>query len=575
MANESGTVSSGTVSSGPVSSGTVSSGPVSASTVLVVDFGAQYAQLIARRVRECQVYSQIVPSTMTTDEMLALRPAAIILSGGPSSVYAPGAPPAPDGLLTAGVPVLGICYGFQLMVAGLGGAVEHTGGGEYGATGLALSVGDPDPGHWDPDNGEIRDGQTDDRQAGDGQAGGVLLGGLPRSQQVWMSHGDTCTTAPPGFAVTARTTVTPVAAVEAPGRGLYGVQFHPEVMHTEHGMTVLRRFLAAAGCAPTWTMRGIIEEQTERIREQVGAAHAICGLSGGVDSAVAAALVQRAIGDQLTCVFVDIGLLRTGEAEQVEKDFVAATGVDLKVVDAAATFLDALAGVTDPERKRKIIGREFIRAFEHAARQISADAGISTDVAFLVQGTLYPDVVESGGGTGAANIKSHHNVGGLPDDLGFELVEPLRELFKDEVRQVGAELGLPPEIVWRQPFPGPGLAIRIVGEVTAERLRIVRAADAIARQELSSAGLDREIWQCPVVLLADVRSVGVQGDGRSYGYPVVLRPVTSEDAMTADWARLPDRVLATISTRITNEVPEVNRVVLDVTSKPPGTIEWE
>ena len=517
------------------------SGPQSG-PVLVVDFGAQYAQLIARRVRECQVYSQIVPSTMSTAEMLALRPAAVILSGGPSSVYAPGAPPAPAGLLEAGVPVLGICYGFQLMMAGLGGEVARTGGGEYGAT--TLEVTEP----------------------------GVLLDGLPATQQVWMSHGDGCTVAPPGFAVTARTPAAPVAAAEDPGRGLYGVQYHPEVLHTEHGQAVLRRFLAAAGCAPTWTMRGVIDEQTELIRARVGSAHAICGLSGGVDSAVAAALVQRAIGQQLTCVFVDHGLLRTGEAEQVEKDFVAATGVDLKVVDAAPVFLAALAGVTDPEQKRKIIGREFIRAFEQAARDI---AGAEDSVRFLVQGTLYPDVVESGGGTGTANIKSHHNVGGLPDDLQFELVEPLRTLFKDEVRQVGAELGLPAEIVWRQPFPGPGLAIRIVGDVTADRLRVVRAADAIARQEMSAAGLDRQIWQCPVVLLADVRSVGVQGDGRSYGYPVVLRPVTSEDAMTADWARLPDQVLATISTRITNEVAEVNRVVLDITSKPPATIEWE
>jgi GMP synthase (glutamine-hydrolysing) len=516
--------------------------------VLVVDFGAQYAQLIARRVRECQVYSQIVPHTMPVEQMLASNPAAIILSGGPASVYAPGAPPAPPGLLAAGVPVLGICYGFQLMVAGLGGTVSRTGSGEYGATVLELA----------------------------GEDAGVLLGGLPARQQVWMSHGDTCAVAPPGFVVTASTAGTPVAAAEAPGRQLYGVQFHPEVLHTEQGMAVLRRFLAAAGCQPTWTMRGIIEEQTERIREQVGSAHAICGLSGGVDSAVAAALVQRAIGSQLTCVFVDHGLLRSGEAEQVEKDFVAATGVDLKVVDAAADFRAALAGVIDPEEKRKVIGREFIRAFEQAAREIAVAAGSQGEpVRFLVQGTLYPDVVESGGGTGTANIKSHHNVGGLPDDLQFELVEPLRALFKDEVRGVGAELGLPPQIVWRQPFPGPGLAIRIVGEVTAERLAIVRAADAIVRAELSQAGLDREIWQCPVVLLADVRSVGVQGDGRSYGYPVVLRPVTSEDAMTADWARLPDRVLAAISTRITNEVPQVNRVVLDITSKPPGTIEWE
>jgi GMP synthase (glutamine-hydrolysing) len=512
-------------------------------TVLVVDFGAQYAQLIARRVRECQVYSEIVPASMPAAQMLARRPKAIILSGGPASVYAAGAPPAPDGLLQAGVPVLGICYGFQLMVSGLGGTVARTGGGEYGATALETL---PDP--------------------------GVLLGGLPGRQQVWMSHGDTCASAPPGFTVTARTDRTPVAAAEDQARRLYGVQFHPEVLHTAHGMDMLRRFLEAAGCRPTWTMRGLIDEQTERIAAQVGDGRAICGLSGGVDSAVAAALVQRAIGPRLSCVFVDHGLLRTGEAEQVEQDFVAATGVDLTVVDAAKEFLTALAGVTDPEEKRKIIGREFIRAFEQAAREIASHDGPAT---FLVQGTLYPDVVESGGGSASANIKSHHNVGGLPEDLAFELVEPLRTLFKDEVREVGRQLGLPPKIVWRQPFPGPGLAIRIVGEVTAERLRIVRAADAIARAELSAAGLDRDIWQCPVVLLADVRSVGVQGDGRSYGYPVVLRPVTSEDAMTADWARLPDQVLATISTRITNEVPEINRVVLDVTSKPPATIEWE
>jgi GMP synthase (glutamine-hydrolysing) len=522
------------------------SGPGSG-PVLVVDFGAQYAQLIARRVRECRVYSEIVPSTMSTAQMLGRKPQAIILSGGPASVYAGGAPPAPPGLFDAGVPVLGICYGFQLMVAALGGVVERTGGGEYGATTLQLAT-----------------------------AAGVLLAGLPERQQVWMSHGDTCAVAPPGFAVTGRTPLTPVAAAEDQARHLYGVQFHPEVLHTRHGMEVLRRFLAAAGCQPDWTMRSVIDEQTEKIRAQVGDGRAICGLSGGVDSAVAAALVQRAIGSQLTCVFVDHGLLRKGEAEQVEKDFVAATGVDLKVVDAQADFLAALSGVTDPERKRKIIGREFIRAFELAAREIAGDAGShGGSVDFLVQGTLYPDVVESGGGTGTANIKSHHNVGGLPDDLKFDLVEPLRALFKDEVREVGLELGLPPEIVWRQPFPGPGLGIRIVGEVTPDRLRIAGDADAIVRDELSRAGLDRQIWQCPVVLLADVRSVGVQGDGRSYGFPVVLRPVTSEDAMTADWARLPDEVLARISTRITNEVPEINRVVLDVTSKPPATIEWE
>ena len=519
-------------------------------TVLVVDFGAQYAQLIARRVRECQVHSEIVPASMPTAQILARGPKAIILSGGPASVYAPGAPPVPPGLLESGVPILGICYGFQLMVSGLGGEVARTGIGEYGATRLDL--------HAPPD------------------AAATLLTGLPSPQQVWMSHGDCAVAAPPGFTVTAGTAAAAVAAMEDRGRGLYGVQFHPEVLHTEHGMAVLRRFLDAAGCRREWTMGSIIGEQVARVRDQVGGARAICGLSGGVDSAVAAALVHRAIGSRLTCVFVDHGLLRQGEAEQVEQDFVAATGVDLHVEDAAAEFLAALSGVADPEEKRKIIGREFIRAFERATAQITARAGAHGEtVQFLVQGTLYPDVVESGGGTGAASIKSHHNVGGLPADLGFELVEPLRDLFKDEVRRAGAELGLPPAIVGRQPFPGPGLAIRIVGEVTPERLRILRAADAIVRAELSAAGLDSQIWQCPVVLLADVYSVGVQGDGRSYGHPVVLRPVTSEDAMTADWARLPDSVLTTIAARITGEVPEINRVVLDVTSKPPGTIEWE
>ncbi len=507
-------------------------------TVLVVDFGAQYAQLIARRVRECHVYSEIVPSTMPVAEMLAKNPKAIILSGGPSSVYASGAPSLSGDIFHSGVPVFGICYGFQLMVRDLGGTVEHTGVAEYGATDLSAS-------------------------------GGVLLDGLPEELTVWMSHGDTATQAPAGFSVTGSTSVTPAAVVEAPARGLYGVQFHPEVMHTDHGTVILKRFLDAAGCQPTWTMLNIVDEQTALISAQIGPeGRAIAGLSGGVDSAVAAALVQRAIGDRLTCVFVDHGLLRKGEAEQVEQDFVAATGVKLKVVDAASVFLAALDGVSDPEEKRKIIGREFIRAFERAAREVGpAD--------FLVQGTLYPDVVESGGGTGTANIKSHHNVGGLPSDLSFTLVEPLRALFKDEVRSVGASLGLPAEIVQRQPFPGPGLGIRIVGEVTAGRLAVLREADAIAREELTRAGLDASIWQCPVVLLADVRSVGVQGDGRTYGHPVVLRPVTSEDAMTADWARVPDGVLARISNRITNEVPEVNRVVLDVTSKPPGTIEWE
>ena len=543
-------------------------------TVLVVDFGAQYAQLIARRVRECHVYSEIVPHTMPVSEMLARKPKAIILSGGPASVYAEGAPPAPEGppdLFRAGVPVLGICYGFQLMVTGLGGTVRRTSAAEYGATTLDALAPDGQAG-----------GNGGDHRGAGGHGGGAggdrggLLAGLPERQRVWMSHGDTCVAAPPGFAVTARTAATPVAAIEDPRRKLYGVQFHPEVMHTDHGTAVLQAFLDAAGCQPSWTTSGIIDEQAERIREQVGESIAVCGLSGGVDSAVAAALVQRAIGSRLHCVFVDHGLLRKGEAEQVENDFVAATGVRLKVVSAAGEFLGALAGVTDPEEKRKIIGREFIRAFERAALEIAEDAATHGQSAeFLVQGTLYPDVVESGGGSGAASIKSHHNVGGLPSDLKFRLVEPLRSLFKDEVRRVGEELGLPHDIVWRQPFPGPGLAIRIIGEVTAERLSVLRDADAIVREELTRAGLDRRIWQCPVVLLADVRSVGVQGDGRSYGHPVVLRPVTSEDAMTADWARLPDDVLAHISTRITNEVPQINRVVLDVTSKPPGTIEWE
>jgi GMP synthase (glutamine-hydrolysing) len=524
----------------------VTSVPGGFDTVLVVDFGAQYAQLIARRVRECHVYSEIVPSTMTAAEMLAKQPKAIILSGGPASVYADGAPPAPPGLLDAGVPILGLCYGFQLMINGLGGTVAQTSAREYGATTLQTT----------------------------GQ--GTLLNGTPKTQRVWMSHGDTATAAPPGFTVTAKTEVTPVAAIENPASGLYGVQFHPEVMHTEHGQRILARFLELAGCRPSWTMLNIVEEQVAAIRAQVGDGRAICGLSGGVDSAVAAALVQRAIGDRLTCVFVDHGLLRQGEAEQVEQDFVAATGVKLKVATEADVFLKALNGVDDPETKRKIIGREFIRAFERAAREITAEAGEHGEACdFLVQGTLYPDVVESGGGTGTANIKSHHNVGGLPDDLKFSLVEPLRALFKDEVRRVGEELGLPPAIVRRQPFPGPGLAIRIIGEVTAERLAVLRAADAIVREELSAAGLDPVIWQCPVVLLADVRSVGVQGDGRSYGHPIVLRPVTSEDAMTADWARIPDEVLARISTRVTNEVRQINRVVLDVTSKPPATIEWE
>ncbi|GAB2924765.1 glutamine-hydrolyzing GMP synthase [Micromonospora polyrhachis] len=511
--------------------------------VLVIDFGAQYAQLIARRVREARVYSEIVPHSMPVAEMLAKDPAAIILSGGPASVYAPGAPQVDAALFEAGVPVFGICYGFQAMAQALGGTVAHTGNREFGGTPLRPRA-----------------------------EAGVLLRELPAELPVWMSHGDCVTEAPAGFTVTAESVGAPVAAFEDLAGRRAGVQFHPEVGHTAHGQEMLTRFLYdIAGIEPTWTPANIIEEQVAEIRSRVGDKEVICGLSGGVDSAVAAALVHKAVGDQLTCVFVDHGLLRAGEAEQVEKDYVAATGIKLKVVDAQDRFLGELAGVTDPEQKRKIIGREFIRVFEAAAREVAA-AG---DVEFLVQGTLYPDVVESGGGTGTANIKSHHNVGGLPDDLQFSLIEPLRTLFKDEVRALGIELGLPEAMVWRQPFPGPGLAIRIIGAVDRERLDLLRAADLIARQELTAAGLDRDVWQFPVVLLADVRSVGVQGDGRTYGHPVVLRPVSSEDAMTADWSRLPYDLLARISTRITNEVAEVNRVVLDVTSKPPGTIEWE
>ena len=510
--------------------------------VVVIDFGAQYAQLIARRVRQAHVYSEILPHRTSVADIMRRRPAAIILSGGPQSVYADGAPQVDPALFEQGVPVLGICYGFQAMAQALGGRVASTELSEFGRTPLRVT------------------------------APGQLLAGLPDHCAVWMSHGDSVQAVPEGFVALAASDGATVAAMEDPRRRLAGVQWHPEVIHSDFGQEVLERFLhGIAGLDATWSSRAIVTETVAHIQTEVGDRRVLCGLSGGVDSAVAAALVQRAVGDQLTCVFVDHGLLRQGEVAAVERDFVAATGAQLVVARARDLFLDKLRGVTDPETKRKIIGEQFIRVFEAEARRLGGDEGID----FLVQGTLYPDVVESGGGDGAATIKSHHNVGGLPSDLSFRLIEPLRTLFKDEVRQVGLELGLPEAMIWRHPFPGPGLGIRIVGEVTAERLAILRQADAIAREELTRAGLDRDIWQFPVVLLADVRSVGVQGDGRTYGHPIVLRPVTSQDAMTADWGRLPFDVIEQISTRITNEVRQINRVVLDVTSKPPGTIEWE
>ncbi|HEY6067048.1 MAG TPA: glutamine-hydrolyzing GMP synthase [Gaiellaceae bacterium] len=509
--------------------------------MLVVDLGGQYAQLIARRVRECRVYSELVGHGVTPEQVRARNPHALILSGGPASVYAEGAPHVDPALFDLGIPTLGICYGMQLMALDLGGAVDRTGVSEFGKTELTASESE-------------------------------LFAGLPDEQTVWMSHRDSVKAPPAGARVVAGSSSTPIAAFEERERGLYGVQFHPEVVHTPHGTELLKNFLYnVAGAPPAWTPAAVIEEQVERIRAEVGRERVLCALSGGVDSAVAGLLVHKAVGDQLTCVFVDHGLLRENEAEQVVETFGGHFHVPLVHVQAEERFLSRLEGIDDPEEKRKIVGEEFIRVFEEEARKLGDE-----DVRFLVQGTLYSDVIESGGGEDgvAATIKSHHNVGGLPADMQMRLVEPLRMLFKDEVRRVGEELGMPERMVWRQPFPGPGLAIRIIGEVTAERLEILRSADAILQEEVRRAGLYRELWQSFAVLPA-IRSVGVQGDERTYAYPIVIRAVTSEDAMTADWARLPYDLLETISSRIINEIPGVNRVALDLSSKPPATIEWE
>jgi GMP synthase (glutamine-hydrolysing) len=519
--------------------------PTPAEEIVVLDYGGQYSQLIARRVRDCGVFSELLPHHVALEEVARRKPRGIILSGGPASVYAEGAPPLERGLLELGVPVMGICYGMQLLVHELGGRVEQAEVGEFGRSDLQVAE------------------------------AGVLLEGMPREQTCWMSHRDTVFEPPPGFTALASSSASPVAAVENRERGIYGIQFHPEVVHTPYGQQILTRFLTeVCGCERTWSAASIVEDQIGRIRAQVGSGRVICGLSGGVDSSVAALLVHRAVGEQLTCVFVDHGLMRKDEGEQVVSTFRDTFKVPLVAVEAESRFLEKLKGVSEPEAKRKAIGAEFIRVFEEEALKL-AGAEEDGDVRFLVQGTLYSDVIESGGGTGAATIKSHHNVGGLPEDLQFELVEPLRALFKDEVRAVGAELGLPERLVWRQPFPGPGLAIRIVGgEATKERLDVLREADHILQDEIRKAGLYRELWQSFCVL-PDIRTVGVQGDERTYGYVVVVRAVTSDDAMTADWARLPYDLLETIASRMINELREVNRVVLDITSKPPGTIEWE
>ncbi|MEP6953719.1 MAG: glutamine-hydrolyzing GMP synthase [Solirubrobacteraceae bacterium] len=513
--------------------------PPAVDEVVVLDYGGQYSQLIARRVRECGVFSELLPHHVGAEEVRRRKPKGLILSGGPASVYADGAPRLDKELLELGIPVLGICYGMQLIALNLGGKVEGAEVGEFGRS--KLTVAEP----------------------------GTLLRDLPLEQACWMSHRDTVFAPPPGFTALASSTASPVAAFESAEKQIYGIQFHPEVVHTPFGQDVLKRFLGdVCGCDLTWSAASIVEEQIARIRAQVGDAKVICGLSGGVDSSVAAVLVHQAVGDQLTCIFVDHGLMRKNEGDQVIKAFREGYGIPLVAVDAEDRFLEKLAGVSDPETKRKIIGTEFIRVFEEEAAKLG-------DANFLVQGTLYSDVIESGGGTGAATIKSHHNVGGLPDDLQFELVEPLRALFKDEVRAVGAELGMPERLVWRQPFPGPGLAIRVVGgEATKARLDLLRDADFILQDEIRNAGLYRELWQSFCVL-PDVRSVGVQGDERTYGYVVVIRAVTSDDAMTADWARLPYDLLEQIAARMIGELREVNRVVLDITSKPPGTIEWE